>query len=103
MFLSKGVCVPMEHVETGIVPVTRGLDGLPFDWTSITRGLFIVHSQRHRPRNAEVAVQYRGYWFYIARNDVDSRSVLAISEILFSLQESDENQLAPLLTLPAGG
>jgi hypothetical protein len=76
---------------------------MPFDWTSITRGLFIVHSQRHRPRDAEVAVQYRGHWFYIARNDVDSRSVLAISEILFSLQESDENQLAPLLTLPAGG
>jgi len=29
--------------------------------------------------------------------------VLAISEILFSLQGSDKNQQAPLLTLPAGG
>ena len=103
MFLSKGVCVPGEHVRTGIVPVTPGPDGMPFDWTSITRGLFFVSSQRHRPRDAEVAVQYRGYWFYIAQNDVHSRSVLAIFEILFSLQESEDNQLAPLLTLPAGG
>lgn len=103
MFLSKGVCVPDEHVRTGIAPVTPGPDGVPFDWTNITRGLFFVSSQRHRPRDAEVAVQYRGYWFYITPNDVRSRSILAIFEILFALQESEDNQLAPLLTLPAGG
>ena len=102
MFLSKAVGVPEEHVRQGIVPVTPGLDGQPFDWSNITRGLFCVCSQRHRPHGAEVAVQYRGYWFYIAENDVASRSVLAVFEILFALQESEDNQLAPLLTLPAG-
>jgi hypothetical protein len=51
----------------------------------------------------EVAVPYRGYWFYIARDDVNSRAVLAILEILFALQESDGKNVGPLLTLPLGG
>ena len=89
-FLSKGVCVPEEHVADGVAPMTPGPDGRPFDWTRVTAGNFFVASQKHRPRDAEVAVQYRGYWFYIPREDVNSRSVLAVLEILFALQESDE-------------
>ena len=50
-----------------------------------------------------MAVQYRGYWFYIAPNDVKSRAALAILEILFALQESDGKSVGPLLTLPLGG
>jgi hypothetical protein len=59
--------------------------------------------QKHRPRGAEVAVQYRGYWFYIAPNDVKSRAALAILEVVFGLQESDGKNAGPLLTLPIGG
>jgi hypothetical protein len=102
-FLSKGVCIPDEHVISGIVPITPGPDGQPFDWTSVTAGHFLVHAQKHRPRAAEVAVQYRGYWFYIASDDVKTRAVLAILEILFALQESGEKTSGPLLTLPVGG
>ena len=101
-FLSKGVCVPEEHVGNGTAPMTRGPDGRPFDWTRVTAGNFFVASQKHRPHDAEVAVQYRGYWFYIPRQDVNSRSVLAVLEILFALQESDEKTTGPVLTLPAG-
>jgi len=101
-FLSKGVCVPEEHERSGVAPVTPGPDGRPFDWTEITAGNFLVHVQKHRPRAAEVAVQYRGYWFYVAENDVNSRAVLAIIEILFGLQESDGKSVGPLLTLPIG-
>jgi hypothetical protein len=102
-FLSKGVCVPEEHIRTGVVPVTPGPDGAPFDWTQITGGHFFVHAQKHRPRDAEVAVHYRGYWFYIASNDVNSRVILAILEVLFALQESDGKNVGPLLTIPVGG
>ena len=103
-FLSKGVCVPEEHVRNGVAPTTRGPDGkLPYNWSPVMDGRFFVSSQKHRPRNAEVAVQYRGYWFYIPRSDPDSRSVLAILELLFSLQESDGRSAGPLLTLPLGG
>ncbi|ODU02231.1 MAG: hypothetical protein ABS79_00730 [Planctomycetes bacterium SCN 63-9] len=102
-FLSKGVCVPEEHVISGVAPSTPGPDGRPYNWTGIMAGNFFVASQKHRPKDAEVAIQYRGYWFYIPRDDVNSRSVLAVLEILFTLQESDEKAAGPVLTLPAGG
>jgi hypothetical protein len=102
-FLSKGVCVPEEHVRSGLAPTTPGPDGRPFDWTRVTAGNFFVNSQKHRPRNAEVAAHYRGYWFYIAEDDVNSRAMLAILEVLFALQESDGKAVGPLLTLPLGG
>jgi hypothetical protein len=102
-FLSKGVCVPEEHVKTGVAPLTPGPDGRPFDWTGVTAGNFLVGSQKHRPHDAEVAVHYRGYWFYIASTDVNSRAVLAILELLFALQESDAKSVGPMLTLPLGG
>jgi hypothetical protein len=101
-FLSKGVCVPEEHVRSGVAPVTPGPDGRPFDWTQVTAGNFLVHAQKHRPRDAEVAVHYRGYWFFIAPNDVNSRAALAILEVVFALQESDSRNAGPLLTLPIG-
>jgi hypothetical protein len=85
------------------VPVTRTADGQPFDWTLITAGNFVVHVQKHRPRYAEVAVPYRGYWFYIAPDDVDSHAIPAIPEVVFALQESDGKSAGPLLTLPIDG
>lgn len=103
VYLSKGVCVPEEHVISGVAPSTPNMDGTPYDWTRITRGLFFVSSQKHRPRDVEVAVHYRGYWFFIPKNDVNSRAALAIVEILSSLQESDRGTIGPLLTLPLGG
>jgi hypothetical protein len=102
-FLSKGVCVPDEHVRDGVAPVTPGADGRPYDWTQVTAGHFVVHAQKHRPRGTEVAIQYRGYWFYISQHDVKSRAILAILEVLFALQESDGKSAGPLLTLPVGG
>ena len=102
-FLSKGVCIPDGHVISGVAPMTIDADGQPFDWTQITAGNFYVHAQKHRPKAAEVAVWYRGYWFYIAADDVKSRSMLAILEVLFALQESDGKSVGPLLTLPLGG
>ncbi|MFO0910720.1 MAG: hypothetical protein U0794_20630 [Isosphaeraceae bacterium] len=103
VFLGKGVCVPPEHVARGVVPVTTLPDGRPFDWTQVTDGLFRVQSQKKRPNDAEVAVFYRDYWFYIPKCDVTSRASLAIFELLFSLQESEDKGSGPLLTLPIGG
>lgn len=104
LFLSKGVCVPQEHVESDIVPNTTGPDGRIYDWTRVTAGNFFVRSSKHRPRDPEVAVSYRGYWFYIPRDDVNSRSILAIIEILVSLEDSESRVIGgPLLTIPVGG
>ena len=90
-------------MRSGIAPVTPGPAGRPFDWTRATAGNFVGHAQQTRSRAAEVAVPYRGYWFYIASDDVKSRAALAILEIVFGLQESDGKNVGPLLTLPVGG
>jgi hypothetical protein len=102
-FLSKGVCVPAKHVDSGEAPSVRDESGRPFDWTQVTAGLFVVHSGRKRPGEAEVAVRYRDHWFWVKRNDPVSRATLTTMELLISLQESDEKEAGPLLTLPVGG
>jgi hypothetical protein len=94
--------VPEEHVVGRVAPSTPGRDGRPFDWTRITADNFFVRSQKHRPRDAEMAVFYRGYWFYIPNNDVKSRAILAILEILVSIEESETHAGGPLLTIPVG-
>src|SRR4051812_3693646 len=37
-YLSKGVRVPDEHACRGLAAQTVGPDGIPFDWTAVTRG-----------------------------------------------------------------
>ena len=103
VFLAKGVCVPPDHVTCGIAPMTLDETGQIYDWCSVTQGFFQVCSSRRKPKHAEIAVKYRGYWFYIAPDDVNSRAAMAIYEILFAVQESSGSSVGPLLTLPLGG
>ena len=50
-----------------------------------------------------MAVHFRGYWFHIPRDDVNSRSILAIIEILVSLEDSESRNIGgPLLPIPVG-
>jgi hypothetical protein len=99
-FLSKGVCVPSEHVSSGVAPVTPGLGGRAHDWSGLTAGLFCVRSSKHRPKGADTAVPYRGFWYYIDERDVASRTTLSILELLLELQEVESESRGPLLTLP---
>ena len=62
-----------------------------------------MQSQKHRPRDAEVAVHYRGYWYYIACDDVSSRAVMSVLEILFSLEESAERGVDRFSHCPSAG
>ncbi len=102
-FLAKGVSIPEAHVRDGIAPVLRDAQGVPFDWSPVTAGLFRVCVSKHRPRDAEVAVKYRDHWFFIPTDDIPSRASLAIFELLFDLQEAEGDRAGPLLTLPVGG
>lgn len=104
VFLSKGVCVPPEHVATGVAPTVRGPDGRPFDWSGMTAGLFRVRSGPRRPRaeEAEVSVFYKDYWFWIAADDASSKAVLTILDLIFSVESADPDRQGPVLTLPVG-
>ena len=49
-------------------------------------------------------MKYRGYWFYIANDDPDSKSTFSMLTALFSLLGGQTaSAQAPVLTLPIGG
>ncbi len=98
-FLSKGVDVPEKHLRHGSACTFKGPDGRPFDARQITRGLFRVCVQKHRPWRSELAVPYRGHWFYIAEDDVQSRSTLNLVKLAIDIQ-SQSGVAGPVLTLP---
>ena len=98
-FLSKGVDVPAKHLRQGAACGFKAPDGRPFDARQLTRGLFQVCVQKHRPLRSEVAVYYRGHWFYIAEGDVASRSTLNFVKLAIDLQ-SQSGVAGPVLTLP---
>lgn len=98
-FLSKGVDVPRKHLESGVAPSFCGQDGRPFDPRQLTRGLFHVRVQKHRPWHTTLAVHYRGHWFYVAEEDAKSRAVVNMVEMILGLQLQEKTQ-GPVLTLP---
>lgn len=98
-FLSKGVDVPEAHVRRCSVHMFQGPDGRPFDGRQLTKGLFHVCVQKHRPLRSDLAVHYRGYWFYIAESDVQSRTTLNQVKLALDLQ-SQAGNAGPVLTLP---
>ncbi len=101
-FLSKGVEVPEDHVCRGLAAQTVGPDRIVFDWTAVTRGLFHVCVQAKRPKDAAVAIEYQGYWYFIPAADKRSKSTLALIQALFNLQLAEPKKGGPVLTLPVG-
>ena len=97
-FLSKGVDVPDAHVRQESVILFKGPDGRPFDARRLTQGLFHVCVQKHRPLRSDLAVYYRGYWYYISEDDVQSRATLNYVKLVLDMRS--QAGTSPVLTLP---
>ena len=41
--------IPEEHLDEGLVQITKNADGTEFDWTEITGELITIHSSRNEP------------------------------------------------------
>jgi len=96
-YASHHIRVPAEHLEDGIIrPLPTGSEGTLTD-------LFVIHSCKRKPRNAEVAVEYRNRWFYVAEDDVPSKGTFALLNALYSMTSITVGSSAPVLTLPIGG
>ena len=105
-FVSQGVDVPGEHVASGVAPSTTDSDGANFDWHKVMHGLLHIRcvGGKKPPATAHVAVQYKGYWFYIDESDRDSKSTFSLLMELSRLELGVRTgQQAPLLTLPLNG
>jgi hypothetical protein len=103
LFLSRGVSVPEKHYREGLVAIPLDEAGQPFDWTLVTEGVFRVCVSKHRPKHDFVSVKYRGYWFYIADNDLSSKSTFNLILEMHNVQITKGMTSAPLLTLPVSG
>ena len=98
-YLSQGVSVPEQHIETGFVSYekrAKAADGIISD-------LFRVRVQKEKPDQANLAVPYKGYWFFIGENDISSRQTIGVLNSLMRLKIiAAGTQKLPLLTLPVG-
>jgi hypothetical protein len=51
------------------------------------------------PKDAAVKIPYRGHWFWIADNDLSSKTTFNLLTYLFSLKAGSQDLRQPLLTL----
>jgi hypothetical protein len=102
LYLSRGIDVPEEHYKQGLVAVPTDESGNPADTAEVTEGIFHVLVQKKKPKHSFVAVKYRGYWFYIADNDLSSKSSFDLILETFNVQITRGQVTSPVLTLPVG-
>jgi hypothetical protein len=92
------VDAPDEHVELGIVEPTA--------WAGAPEERFItIRSSKRKPELAMVAVQFRGWWYWIDATDSRSKNSFKLIEFLVELRlepTKDLMQQVPVLTVPVG-
>jgi len=101
-FLSHNIVVPASDENAGLVTITKLRDGERFDWANVTGRLFAVSSVSSRPSDAYLAVPYRGSWFYVRQDDLESKSTFMLLNQLFNLQSGDVKMIAPTFTIGVG-
>lgn len=100
-YLSHHVDTPQAHQDAGLVTITRNPDGSVFDWGTTAAGsMFHIRQSNEQPDMAFVAIPYRGNWFYLADNDLDSKSTFMLLMQLFRLQAGSAKAAGPTLTIP---
>src|SRR5262249_35260124 len=97
--LSSAIEVPEQHVAeqrgSANVPSEMGPDGT-------LEPLLRIWSGSEQPRDAFVAVPYRGQWFWINDRDLVSKRFFSFLLFAFSLVEAGaKGGGAPILTIPA--
>lgn len=90
--LAWQVDVPQEHIDEGRTRPT-------FVDTGIGGPLFVVHHATDKPEDAYVAMQDRGYWFYIDDKDMISKRTFGVLQILLSLTDAGDSAKGPVVSI----
>ncbi|NPA38987.1 MAG: hypothetical protein GXO57_00850 [Thermodesulfobacteria bacterium] len=101
-YLSQAVEVPQEDIKAKRVVQTVDSEGKPFSWDLVLGDLFKVRVSSSFPKDALIAVKYRGHWFYISDTDISTKSTFILLQQLFAMEASKGKGSAPILTLPLG-
>jgi len=99
-YISQGVVPPEHDVRAGRTTTTLTADGEVFDWMQMLGDLFQVRSSQATPKDAYIAVRYRGTWFYIDDRDLTTKSTFFMVRQLLALQSGEVRGTGPILTLP---
>jgi hypothetical protein len=95
--LSWSVAVPESDVEKRVVTATPA-DDLSPDGTMPP--LIRIAESEERPKDAFVAIPYRGHWFSISDSDMASKRMFSFIRFLFTFVETDTKDTTPVLTIP---
>lgn len=87
-YLSQGVESPERDVKAGKVRLTTTDGAQPFDWQDLLGDVIRIRSSDSQPSDASVAVHYRGTWFYIPDDDLDSKSTFVLLTQLIQLHST---------------
>ena len=97
--VAASIEVPGEHVNEGLVEVRS----VPPEDSGTLGPILRIHSSRSTPRQANVAMQHRGWWYYVDDTDLASKRAFLLIQMLFQTRLSEATrgaQGAPLLTIP---
>ena len=100
-YLSQGIVPPPADIKAGKVRQTQRANQDPFDWQVLLSGVFQVHTSDVAPEEASVVVRYRGHYFYIADNDLDSKSTFVLITQLMALHSAPAGS-SPALSFSFG-
>jgi hypothetical protein len=94
--VAASIEVPGEHVKEGLVEARS-------DPAGALRPIPRILSSRSAPKQANVAVQHRGWWYYVDDTDLASKRAFLHIQTLFLTRLSEATrgtQATPLLTIP---
>jgi hypothetical protein len=94
--LGSQIEVPEAAIDSGSTKPTVRLVG------GETRPTVVVHVGQAAPSGAYVAEQYGGAWYWIERNDFDSKYAFTVVQNLIALAEANQDTKTPIVTIPAG-
>jgi predicted small lipoprotein YifL len=94
--LAMGVEVPGVHIDNAHSPAEPDVNNAEI------KSLVGIFSGNNRPKDAYAAIRYRGHWFWIDNNDMESKRAFSFIQLIMNLSEAGEGGKGPVLTLPTG-
>jgi hypothetical protein len=92
--LQAAIEVPQEHITEGLT--------VHYPPPGLAGKNIYIHSSKNKPMGTMIAVNYRGYWFYINDSDLNTKLFYRTVRTLWSVSiaASAGQNAAPLLTIP---
>ncbi len=88
--LSNNIEIPTEHFNKGMTYASKIAEN---------NVRMKILSSKEKPDNAFVAIQNRGYWFYIDDSDWDSKTTFGIVQVLLNLSKDSDPSKGPLISI----